>query len=52
MIDRGMEMAELADQAIVIDDTYYDRVEYNQMTVFHMILYTFMEDMAEPGVSR
>lgn len=45
-------MAEIADQAIVIADTHYGRVEDVQMTILHMLCYAFMEDTAEPGVSR
>jgi D-sedoheptulose 7-phosphate isomerase len=46
------KLAELADQTIVVDDTHYGRVEDIQMTIFHMLCYAFMEDTAEPGVSR
>ncbi len=46
------KLAELADQAIVIDDTHYGRVEDIQMTIYHMLCYAFMEDTALPGVSR
>jgi D-sedoheptulose 7-phosphate isomerase len=37
------KLAEVAEQAIVIDDTHYGRVEDMQMTIFHMICYAFME---------
>jgi len=36
-------LAELAEQAIVIDDTHYGRVEDAQMTILHMLCYAFME---------
>jgi len=36
-------LAELAEQAIVVDDTHYGRVEDVQMTIYHMICYAFME---------
>jgi D-sedoheptulose 7-phosphate isomerase len=36
-------MAELAEQALVIEDTHYGRVEDAQMTIFHMLCYAFME---------
>jgi D-sedoheptulose 7-phosphate isomerase len=37
------KMAEIAGQAVVIDDTHYGRVEDAQMTILHMICYAFME---------
>jgi D-sedoheptulose 7-phosphate isomerase len=37
------KLAELAGQAIVIDDTHYGRVEDAQMTIYHMLCYAFME---------
>lgn len=40
---RRGRMAELADQAIVINDTHYGRVEDAQMAVCHMLCYAFME---------
>lgn len=36
-------MADLADQAIVINDTHYGRVEDAQMGICHMLCYAFME---------
>lgn len=36
-------MAELAAQAIVIDDTHYGRVEDAQMGICHLLCYAFME---------
>jgi D-sedoheptulose 7-phosphate isomerase len=36
-------LAELAKQAIVINDTHYGRVEDVQMHIFHMLCYAFME---------
>ena len=36
-------MAEIAEQAIVINDTHYGRVEDAQMGICHMICYAFME---------
>ncbi len=40
-------LAEIAGQAIVVDDTHYGRVEDVQMHVLHMVCYAFME---EPGM--
>jgi D-sedoheptulose 7-phosphate isomerase len=37
-------MAELADQAIVIQDAHYGRVEDAQMAICHMLCYAFMEN--------
>jgi D-sedoheptulose 7-phosphate isomerase len=37
-------MAEIADQAIVINDTHYGRVEDAQMGICHMLCYAFMEN--------
>jgi D-sedoheptulose 7-phosphate isomerase len=37
-------MAEIADQAIVINDTHYGRVEDAQMGICHMACYAFMEN--------
>jgi D-sedoheptulose 7-phosphate isomerase len=37
-------MAEIADLAIVINDTHYGRVEDAQMAVCHMLCYAFMEN--------
>lgn len=37
-------LAEIAGQAIVVDDTHYGRVEDVQMHVLHMVCYAFMED--------
>lgn len=36
-------MAEIADQAIVIPDTHYGRVEDAQMTILHLLCYAFIE---------
>ena len=36
-------LAEMAHQAIVINDTHYGRVEDAQMGICHMICYAFME---------
>ncbi|OQB90968.1 MAG: hypothetical protein BWX84_01612 [Verrucomicrobia bacterium ADurb.Bin118] len=36
-------MAELAEQAIVINDTHYGRVEDVQMGICHLLYYAFME---------
>ena len=36
-------MAEIADQAIVINDTHYGRAEDAQMGICHMLCYAFME---------
>lgn len=41
---RRGRMAELADQAIVIADTHYGRVEDAQMAVCHLLCYAFMEN--------
>ena len=40
---RRGRLAEIARQAIVVDDTHYGRVEDVQMHVFHMVCYAFME---------
>jgi D-sedoheptulose 7-phosphate isomerase len=40
---RGGCMAELADTAIVINDTHYGRVEDVQMNILHTLCYAFME---------
>jgi D-sedoheptulose 7-phosphate isomerase len=40
---RRGRMAEVAEQAIVIDDTHYGRVEDAQMGICHMLCYAFME---------
>ena len=40
------KMAELADQAIVINDVHYGRVEDAQMTICHLLCYAFMENPA------
>lgn len=37
-------MADIADQAIVINDTHYGRVEDAQMTVCHLLCYAFIEN--------
>jgi len=37
-------MADIADQAIVINDTHYGRVEDAQMAICHMLCYAFMEN--------
>jgi D-sedoheptulose 7-phosphate isomerase len=37
-------MAELADQAIVIADAHYGRVEDAQMAICHMLCYAFLEN--------
>jgi D-sedoheptulose 7-phosphate isomerase len=37
-------MAELAHQAVVINDTHYGRVEDAQMGICHLICYAFMEN--------
>ena len=37
-------MAEIADDAIVIDSTHYGRVEDAQMAICHLICYAFMEN--------
>jgi D-sedoheptulose 7-phosphate isomerase len=39
-------MAEIADQAIVIDSTHYGRVEDAQMGICHLVCYAFMENPA------
>lgn len=40
---RRGRMAELADVAVVINDTHYGRVEDAQMTLLHMLCYAFIE---------
>jgi D-sedoheptulose 7-phosphate isomerase len=42
-------MAELAEQAIVIADTHYGRVEDVQMTICHLLCYAFLENPAWAG---
>jgi D-sedoheptulose 7-phosphate isomerase len=42
-------MAEVAEQAIVIADTHYGRVEDAQMGICHMLCYAFMEN---PQIAR
>jgi D-sedoheptulose 7-phosphate isomerase len=37
-------MAEIADQAVVINSTHYGRVEDAQMGICHMLCYAFMEN--------
>lgn len=37
-------MAQIADEALVIDDNHYGRVEDAQMGIFHMLCYAFMEN--------
>jgi D-sedoheptulose 7-phosphate isomerase len=43
---RRGRLAEVAEQAIVIDDTHYGRVEDAQMHILHMVCYAFMEQVA------
>jgi D-sedoheptulose 7-phosphate isomerase len=38
------QMAELADQVVVIEDGHYGRVEDIQMTILHLLCYAFMEN--------
>jgi D-sedoheptulose 7-phosphate isomerase len=40
---KGGRLAELAEQAIVINDTHYGRVEDAHMGICHLICYAFME---------
>lgn len=40
---RRGRLAEVAQQAIVIDDTHYGRVEDAQMMIYHMLCYAFIE---------
>jgi len=47
-VKRG-KMAEIADRALVINDTHYGRVEDAQMGICHMLCYAFMEN---PGLAR
>ncbi len=37
------QMVEIADHAVVIDDTHYGRVEDAQMGICHLLCYAFME---------
>jgi D-sedoheptulose 7-phosphate isomerase len=46
---RRGRMAEVAEQAIVINDTHYGRVEDAQMGICHMLCYAFAEN---PGWGR
>jgi D-sedoheptulose 7-phosphate isomerase len=41
---RRGRMAEVAEQAIVINDTHYGRVEDAQMGICHMVCYAFIEN--------
>jgi D-sedoheptulose 7-phosphate isomerase len=41
---RRGRMAEIAEQAIVINDTHYGRVEDAQMGICHMACYAFVEN--------
>ena len=45
-------MAEIAEQAIVINDTHYGRVEDAQMGICHLLCYAFMEHPEFAGASR
>ncbi|MGO8674572.1 MAG: SIS domain-containing protein [Limisphaerales bacterium] len=45
-------MAEIAEQAIVINDTHYGRVEDAQMGICHLLCYAFMEHPELAGASR
>ena len=45
---RRGRMAEIAEQAIVINDTHYGRAEDAQMGICHMACYAFVEN-AETG---
>ena len=40
---RRGKLAELADEAVVIESEHYGRVEDAQMTICHMLCYAFME---------
>lgn len=40
---RGL-MADIADHALIINDTHYGRVEDAQMTICHILCYAFMEN--------
>lgn len=40
---RRGRLAEISEQAIVVDETHYGRVEDVQMHILHMICYAFME---------
>jgi D-sedoheptulose 7-phosphate isomerase len=46
---RRGRMAEIAEQAIVINDTHYGRVEDAQMGICHMACYAFVEN---PGIGK
>jgi D-sedoheptulose 7-phosphate isomerase len=46
---RRGRMAEVAEQAIVINDTHYGRAEDAQMGICHMLCYAFVEN---PGWGR
>ena len=45
-------MAEIAERAIVINDTHYGRVEDAQMGVCHLLCYAFMERPELAGLNR
>jgi D-sedoheptulose 7-phosphate isomerase len=46
---RGGRLAEIADEAIVINDAHYGRAEDAHMGICHMLCYSFME---LPGLGR
>ena len=41
---RRGRMVEIAEQAIIINDTHYGRVEDAQMGICHMLCYAFVEN--------
>ncbi len=43
--ERGGRLVELADQAVILPDGHYGRVEDMQMTIYHMLCYAFMESI-------
>ncbi len=43
------QMAEVAEQVLVINDTHYGRVEDAQMGICHLLCYAFMEN---PGLAK
>jgi D-sedoheptulose 7-phosphate isomerase len=45
------QLADLADQVVVIDSTHYGRVEDAHMGICHMVCYAFMEN-SDPGAAE
>jgi D-sedoheptulose 7-phosphate isomerase len=48
---RQGRLAELVDDVLVVPDTHYGRVEDAQMTIFHLLAYSFMEPVSAQPIS-